>query len=306
LRSEFQSGSTGQREAGPTLRLAGGGALSLDRPRIMGVLNVTPDSFSDGGRFLDPAAAVEHALTMAAEGAELIDIGGESSRPGAERVPAEQQVRRVAGVIAAVRSALDTADHLPGPVYISVDTTRAAVAAAALDAGAGLVNDISGGREDPAMLGLVAERGAGLCLMHMRGQPGTMQRDPQYGDVVGEVEAFLDERRAAARAAGVRSDRLLLDPGIGFGKTFDHNLALLRALPRLAGLGTPLLLGTSRKRFLAALAGREGEKVEPPPYGGTAATTALGVAAGVRLFRVHDVALNRQAADLAAATTDNN
>jgi dihydropteroate synthase len=156
------------------------------------------------------------------------------------------------------------------------------------------------------MLGLVAERGAGLCLMHMRGQPGTMQRDPQYGDVVGEVEAFLDERRAAARAAGGRSDRLLLDPGIGFGKTFDHNLALLRALPRLAGLGTPLLLGTSRKRFLAALAGREGEKVEPPPYGGTAATTALGVAAGVRLFRVHDVALNRQAADLAAAMTDNN
>lgn len=276
------------------LRFPGRDEMALDRPRIMGVLNVTPDSFSDGGRFIDAPRAVEHALAMARDGADLIDVGGESSRPGAERVSPEQQIARVVPVIEQVRSALDKQNFRN--VVISIDTTRAAVAAAALDAGAAMLNDISAGREDPAILELAAERGVPICLMHMHGQPKTMQAAPAYGDVVADIERFLAERVEAAVEAGVERSQVVIDPGIGFGKTVEHNLAILRALPRYVASGQPVLLGTSRKSFLAKLAGRDNLKAEPDPAGGTAATTALGVAAGVQLFRVHDAALNRQAA----------
>ena len=315
--------------------------LSLDRPRIMGVLNVTPDSFSDGGEHDTVDAAVRHALAMLREGADLIDVGGESSRPGSERIPADEQIARVVAVIRAVtdasscrwgrlpachRAQPETADSVLSPSgqrqagspphhnsqtgtdpvsfgpLLSVDTTRAPVAAAALDAGASIINDISAGRDDPAILTLAAERGVPICLMHMQGTPGTMQNAPTYKDVVAEVEAFLLERRDAAVAAGIAPSQIILDPGIGFGKTFDHNLALLRALPRFVALGHPVLVGASRKRFLARLAGCPPEvKAEPTPYGGTAAVTALAVAAGVHLIRVHDAALNRAAADAAGA-----
>jgi dihydropteroate synthase len=266
--------------------------LDLSRPRLMGVLNATPDSFSDGGRFLDPLAARDHGLRMAAEGADCIDVGGESTRPGAERVPAAEQARRVVPVIEALRASL------PRAMPISIDTTRAEVAAAALDAGADLVNDVSAGRDDPQMLPLVAGRGVQIVLMHMQGEPASMQQDPRYTDVVAEVEAFLLARAGAAMGAGVPREAILLDPGIGFGKHLEHNLALLAALPRLATHGLPLLVGTSRKRMLRALC-----NCEPGTDLGaaTAATTALGVTAGARVFRVHDVAANRQALDVAWA-----
>ena len=284
-----------------SLRFPGAGreAMTLDRPRVMGVLNVTPDSFSDGGRFTEVDAAVAHALDMARAGADLIDVGGESSRPGADRVPAEAQIARVVPVIERVRAGLD--EHGFAQVAISIDTTHAAVTASALDAGAGMLNDISAGREDPEILDLAAERGVPICLMHMHGQPKTMQAGPAYDDVVAEIERFLAERVEAAVAAGVERSQIVIDPGIGFGKTIEHNLAILAALPRYVATGQPVLLGTSRKSFLAKLAGQSDGKVEPDPAGGTAATTALGVAAGVALFRVHDVALNRQAARAAHA-----
>ncbi|MDX1681974.1 MAG: dihydropteroate synthase, partial [Phycisphaeraceae bacterium] len=196
--------------------------LPLDRPRIMGIVNATPDSFSDGGRYNDPEAAAAHALAMVDEGVEIIDVGGESTRPGSSRVEVDQQIARTAGVVAAIRKALDNAGH--DAVVISIDTTRAEVASAALEAGASMLNDVAAGREDPAMLTLAAEQGRPICLMHMQGEPGNMQDNPTYDDVVGEVEAFLLERRAAAEAAGVERSQILLDPGIGFGKRTNHNL----------------------------------------------------------------------------------
>jgi dihydropteroate synthase len=273
--------------------------LDLSSPRIMGVLNVTPDSFSDGGQHDSLDAAVEYALDMARQGAAIIDIGGESSRPGATRIDPEQQIARVQSVIAKLREALDQGGF--EDVWISIDTTHARVAEAAIEAGASLINDISAGREDPAILELAADRRVPICLMHMQNQPATMQQNPTYIDVVAEVEAFLLERRDAAVAAGIAESQIILDPGIGFGKTLDHNLALLRALPRFAELGQPVLLGVSRKRMLAHLAGHVEATVEPAPYGGTAAVTALAVQAGVHMIRVHDVALNHQAAATAAA-----
>lgn len=281
------------------LRFPGRPAMTLDRPRIMGVLNVTPDSFSDGGRYLELDVAVMQGLVMAREGADLIDIGGESSRPGAQRVAPKIQIERTAGVIAALRSALDGEGY--EQVAISIDTTHADVAEAAIDAGAGMLNDISAGREDERMLHVTAERGVPICLMHMHGQPKTMQAAPSYDDVAAEIEAFLAERVEAAVAAGVERSQIVIDPGIGFGKTVEHNLAILRALPRYVATGQPVLLGTSRKSFLAKLHGQPDLKVEPDPAGGTAATSALGVVPGVQLFRVHDVALNRQAVDVASA-----
>ncbi len=278
---------------GMELSWPGGGGLALDRPRIVGVLNVTPDSFSDGGRFAAVDEAVTAGVAMARAGADVIDIGGESTRPGAQRVSATQQIDRVVGVIAAL------ARQLP-QVPISIDTTRVEVAAAALDAGATMLNDISAGRESgDAMLALAAERGAPIVLMHMRGEPGTMQAQPRYDDVVGEVHGFLQERAAAAEGAGVPRSQIVLDPGIGFGKTVAHNLSLLASLDRLVGLGYPVLLGASRKRFIAEVSPHATDAMLR--LGGTAATTALGVAAGVHLFRVHDVAANRQAADVAWA-----
>lgn len=262
-------------------------------PVLMGILNVTPDSFSDGGRYTDPEAALEQAVGMAREGAGVIDVGGESTRPGSERVPAAEQKRRVVDVVAAIAQAL------PGKL-ISIDTTRADVAEAALDAGAGMINDVSAGRDDPAMFELAAGRDVPVCLMHIQGDPATMQDDPRYDDVASEVCAFLRERMEAACAQGVSPERVVLDPGIGFGKTLEHNLALLAKLSRVVEIGPPVLLGASRKRFIAAVDGAG----EPPPaerVAGSCAAAVLGFLAGVRMFRVHDVAAHRQALDLVRA-----
>lgn len=251
-------------------------------PLVMGVLNVTPDSFSDGGDFAgDPAAAAAAAEQMVADGADLIDVGGESTRPGSAPVPADEQIRRVVPVLRQIVA------RVGGGVVISVDTTRATVAAAAIDAGASVVNDVSAGRDDPVLLTTVAVRHVPLVLMHMLGTPATMQRDPAYADVTAEVTSFLLERLTAARAAGVAPHNLIVDPGIGFGKTLDHNLTLLRRLPYLAAAtGVPVLVGTSRKKFVGTITG---EPVAKHRAFGTAATVAWAVANGAALVRVHDV-----------------
>jgi dihydropteroate synthase len=259
--------------------------------RIMGVLNVTPDSFSDGGRYLDAAAAVAHGLAMEAEGADVLDVGGESTRPGAEPVSADEERARVVPVIEGLRAAGARAQ-------ISIDTSKLAVAEAAVAAGATYVNDVTAFRADPALAGLVADRGLDCCLMHMRGDPRTMQRDPVYDDVVAEVKAFLEERLAAAVAAGVPEDRIQLDPGIGFGKALEHNLELLRRLDELVAIGRPLVVGTSRKSFLGRLTGRDVADRLP----GTIATSVLALERGASVFRVHDVAPVRDALAVAAAT----
>jgi dihydropteroate synthase len=245
----------------------------------MGVLNVTPDSFSDGGRYASPEAAVEHALAMAASGADLIDVGAESTRPGSHRVDAAEQLRRLMPVLDRLRGAVD------GTTF-SVDTTLAAVAEAALDQGVHLINDISAGRDDPALLPLAAKRDCPLVLMHMQGTPATMQINPAYLDVAFEVAQFLRERLAEATTAGIRETRVLLDPGIGFGKTADHNLELLQQTHYLAtALARPLVIGTSRKGFISRVAGAS----EPSRLFGTAATVAWAAANGAAVVRVHDV-----------------
>lgn len=246
---------------------------------VMGIVNVTPDSFSDGGTCLDPGLAVAHGLALAAAGAAWLDVGGESSRPGATPVPAATEIARVVPVIAGLRRA---GCDLP----LSVDTCKAEVAAAALDAGAVLVNDISAGA-DPAMLSLVAQRGAGICLMHMQGTPATMQQAPRYRDVVAEVGTSLHAAMARACAAGIAAEAIVLDPGVGFGKTTGHNLALLAGLESLQALGRPLLLGVSRKRFVGELAGGIGQ-----PVARDAASHLLHVQLfpQAALLRVHDVA----------------
>jgi dihydropteroate synthase len=260
--------------------------------RIMGVVNVTPDSFSDGGEHLDADAAVAYAARLAGEGADLLDVGGESTRPGAEGVPAEEELRRVVPVVAGIRERGLAA-------RISIDTSKAVVAAAALDAGADYVNDVTALRGDPELAGLVADRGVDVCLMHMLGTPRTMQDDPRYGDVVDEVKAFLEERMAAAVRAGVREERIELDPGIGFGKTVVHNLELIDRLDELVALGRPVVLGTSRKGFLGRITGH----AEPRErVAGTLATLVIGLERGARVFRVHDVAAARDALAVAAAT----
>lgn len=263
-------------------------------PLLMGILNVTPDSFSDGGRHITLEAALEQARKLLAEGADILDVGGESTRPGSEPVDAAEQMRRVLPVIEAVRRQWPAC-------CISVDTTSAAVAEAALDAGADLVNDVSAGRDDPEMFPLIAARGVPIVLMHMQGTPKTMQDRPCYEDVVVEVLAFFRERIAAARAAGIPDTHIVLDPGIGFGKRKQDNLDLLASLDRFAATGYPVLLGASRKRFMGAIC-RETEPTALIPA--TVATTALGVMAGAKIFRVHDVRENRQAADIAAAVRD--
>lgn len=262
-------------------------------PLIMGILNVTPDSFSDGGRHMALDAAVGRALEMLRQGADIIDVGGESTRPGAEPVSVPEQRRRVVDVIRSIRDAT-----IDAPPILSIDTTSDQVAEAALDNGADWINDTSAGRDSPDILSLAAARGAPLVLMHRQGMPRIMQDAPSYRDVVAEVRAFLEERAAAAIAAGVAGDRILIDPGIGFGKRRAHNLALLAGLGELVNLGYPVLLGASRKRFMGALC----DETDPTRLiHATTATTALGVAAGVRVFRVHDVVANRQAADVAFA-----
>ncbi len=258
---------------------------------LMGVVNVTPDSFSDGGLYLDPAAAIEHGLMLEAEGAAILDVGGESTRPGADAVPTAEELRRVLPVIEGLASGGASAQ-------LSVDTSKATVAAAALAAGATLVNDVTALRGDAEMAGVIAGSGADCCLMHMLGDPRTMQLDPRYDDVVAEVKAFLEERIAFAVAAGIEEQRILLDPGIGFGKTVEHNLELLRRVDELVALGRPVVIGTSRKGFLGRLTGRDID-------GRLAATIASCVVAyerGARVFRVHDVAPVRDALTVAAAT----
>ena len=250
------------------------------RPLVMGVLNVTPDSFSDGGRYADPDAAVAHGRALFQAGADLLDVGGESTRPGAQRVPPDEQLRRVVPVITALRRDLGDA------ALISIDTTRATVARAALDAGAAIINDISAATDDPAMLPLAADRAAPIILMHMQGQPATMQDDPTYRNVVAEVIEYLQARHAAAVAAGIPAHHILIDPGIGFGKTMEHNLALLRHIADFAAIGPPLVLGTSRKGFLARITGETDTRDR---LFSTAASVAWCVANHAAIVRVHDV-----------------
>ena len=263
--------------------------------RVMGILNVTPDSFSDGGRFLEPAAAIEHGRALLAEGADIVDVGGESTRPGAQEVSAQEELARVRPVIEAL-----TAERGQGGAVISVDTSKATVAAAALEAGASFVNDVTALRGDAGMAGVVAGSGAECCLMHMLGDPRTMQRDPRYEDVVSEVKSFLEERLAFAVREGVREQQVLLDPGIGFGKTVAHNLQLLARLDELVSIGRPIVVGTSRKSFLARLTTRPSEPHER--LAGTLATSVLAFERGASVLRVHDVAPAREALEVAAAT----
>jgi dihydropteroate synthase len=258
---------------------------------VMGVVNVTPDSFSDGGRYIDADAAIAHAVELEAEGAGILDIGGESTRPGADPVEAPAELERVLPVIEGLRARGVTAQ-------LSIDTSKAAVAAAALDAGASLVNDVTALRGDPEMAGLVAARGVRCCLMHMLGEPRTMQDDPRYDDVVSDVKAFLEERMAFAVAHGVAEERILLDPGIGFGKTADHNLELLARVDELVALGRPVVIGTSRKSFLGRITGRPVDD----RLAATIATNVLAYERGARVFRVHDVAPVRDALVIAGAT----
>ena len=254
----------------------------------MGVINVTPDSFSDGGLYLDASAAVDHGHALVADGADLVDVGGESTRPGAEPVPEGIEIERVVPVV----------EKLLGHT-VSIDTRKAAVAEAAVQAGARIVNDVSAFRHDPSMAGVVAGANAGCVLMHMRGDdPRTMQADPRYDDVVSEVKAFLDERLAFAVGEGVREDGVWLDPGIGFGKTVEHNLELLRRLDEIVALGRPVVVGTSRKSFLGRLTGRPEQEREP----GTIATNVLAFERGGSVFRVHDVRGTVDALKVAGAT----
>ena len=258
----------------------------------MGVVNVTPDSFSDGGEFLDPDSAVAHGVELAADGAAILDVGGESTRPGADPVPEDEELRRVVPVVEGL--AAENTEW-----EISIDTTKPAVAEAALEAGARIVNDVSAFRFDPAMAALVAERGAGCCLMHMLGEPRTMQESPRYDDVVSEVKAFLEERLRFATSEGVPEERVWLDPGIGFGKTVEHNLELLERLGEIVAIGRPVVVGTSRKSFLGKLSGGKAEGERLP---GTIATNVIALERGARVLRVHDVAPVVDALAVAAAT----
>ena len=248
----------------------------LPRPSVMGVVNVTPDSFSDGGAFLHPQAAIAEARGMLEEGAAIIDLGGESTRPGSEGVPLDEELRRVEPVLAALADA-----------PVSIDTSKAEVARRALGAGARLVNDVTALRGDPELAGVVAGSDACLCLMHILGEPRTMQDEPRYDDVVSEVKAFLEERLAFAVEAGIDEERICLDPGIGFGKTVDHNLELLARLEEIVALGRPVLVGASRKRFLGRLLGDD-EALTGPVSAGVA-VAVLAYERGAAIFRVHDV-----------------
>jgi len=258
------------------------------RPAVMGVVNVTPDSFSDGGRFRTVEGAIRHARRLAAEGAAIVDVGGESTRPGADPVPADEELRRVVPVL----------EGLAG-IPVSIDTSKASVARRALELGAEMVNDVTALRGDPELAGVVAERGAYVCLMHMRGDPRTMQAAPRYDDVVAEVFAFLEERVAFAASQGIAEERICVDPGIGFGKTADQNLELVRRLDALAVLGRPIVVGLSRKSTLARVLGDPEAKVS------TASASVGGAVAaferGAWMLRVHDVRETVEALAVAAA-----
>ncbi|TJZ94078.1 dihydropteroate synthase [Paracoccus gahaiensis] len=261
--------------------------LSLDRPRLMGIVNATPDSFSDGGHYDPP----QQARALVASGADLLDLGGESTRPGAEEVPEDDEIARI----------LPTLHAMAGAVPLSVDTRKARVAQAALAAGAGMVNDVSGFDFDPDLAGVVAQADVPVCLMHAQGQPATMQHDPRYGDVLLDVYDALEARIARAVTAGIPAQRIVIDPGIGFGKTMAHNLAILRRISVYHGLGCPILLGLSRKRFIGTIGGAEAPGDRMP---GTLALTVMAVAQGVQIHRVHDVAEHAQGLRLIAALND--
>ena len=265
---------------------------SSSKPLLMGVVNVTPDSFSDGGLHQDPAAAVARAHEMVELGAEIIDIGGESTRPGADRVSPKEQMERVIPVIRQLQQ------ELPVGLPISIDTTSTVVAGAALEQGAAIVNDISAGRDDPGMFRLVAEAGVPYIIMHMQGVPRTMQDNPQYTDVVEEIKSFLQERAGAARDEGVSQENLVIDPGIGFGKSKRDNLDIIVNLDRFTATGYKVMLGASRKRFMGSICDITSYS---ELVGATCATTTIGVFAGVSILRVHDIKENRQALDVAWA-----
>lgn len=255
--------------------------LSLEAPLVMGIVNVTPDSFSDGGEHEDPGAAVAWGERLVAEGAAILDVGGESTRPGSEAVAVAEELARVRPVIARL-----SAEGVP----VSVDTRNAEVAAACVEAGSSIINDVSGFR-NPAMVEAAAATDAGVVVMHMLGEPGTMQADPRYGDVVAEVGGFLLAQAAVLEAAGVDRCRIALDPGIGFGKTLEHNIALLRAIPQLASHGYPVLIGASRKSFIGEITG---ESVPPERVGGSVAAAQYSADCGAAVLRVHDVAATVQ------------
>jgi dihydropteroate synthase len=262
-------------------KIAGHSVDLSRRGMIMGVLNVTPDSFSDGGEFFSTAKAVEHGLQMAADGAQIVDVGGESSRPGAEPVSVDEELRRVIPVIENLRRKID--------IFISIDTSKSEVASAAFDAGASIVNDVTGGRGDKEMMTLVAKRNAGFVIMHMQGEPRTMQVDPHYADVISEVADFFRQQYARALDCGIDPMTIALDPGIGFGKTLSHNLELLKNLERLRINNRPIVVGVSRKSFLGKLIGSPTVADRLPP---TVALTSLLRARGADVFRVHDVREN--------------
>jgi dihydropteroate synthase len=264
----------------------------MESAKVIGIVNVTPDSFSDGGEFLDPERAIAHGRNLAEEGADVLDVGGESTRPGAQAVSAGEELRRVRPVVEAL------ADD--GGPAVSIDTSKSAVAEAALDAGATIVNDVTALRADPDLAGLCAERDCELVLMHMLGDPRTMQENPAYDDVVKEVRAFLAERIEVAVSAGVDEERIWVDPGIGFGKTVEHNLELHRRLGELAELGRPIAFGSSRKSFIGRLTGGEVDQ----RLGGTIASNVIAYAKGARMLRVHDVGPVRQALTVAQAVLD--
>ncbi|MEO1640179.1 MAG: dihydropteroate synthase [Pseudomonadota bacterium] len=264
--------------------------LSMDRPQVMGILNVTPDSFSDGGQFNAPEKALAHAQAMQDAGAAILDIGGESTRPGAAEVDVAEEVARTAPVISAIRAKSD--------VPISIDTRKSAVGEAAVAAGANLINDVAAFTFDPALLGVAASRHTPVCIMHAQGTPADMQDDPRYDDVLLDVYDFLAERVDAAVAAGVPRDQIIVDPGIGFGKTIDHNLTLLQGISIFHGLGCPILLGASRKRFIGAIGGGE---TATDRLGGSVAVALNAALQGVQILRVHDILPTRQALDLAWA-----
>jgi dihydropteroate synthase len=260
-------------------------------PVVVGILNVTPDSFSDGGDFLDPEAAVVHAASMLDEGAGILDLGGESTRPGSDPVSQEEEIRRVIPVVERILSVRPEA-------VISVDTYRAGTATAALEAGARLINDVTALRGDPRMAPVVGEAACPVILMHMQGEPKTMQKEPHYEDVVREVRDFLAERAEYAVDAGVRPENIIVDPGIGFGKNLEHNLDLLHNLDAIVDLGFPVLIGASRKRFMERITGVQEARDR---ISGTVATTVLAYERGATFFRVHDVRANREALAVAAA-----
>jgi dihydropteroate synthase len=263
-------------------------------PFIVGILNVTPDSFSDGGDFLAPEAAAEQAAAMLDEGADMLDVGGESTRPGSDPVSQEEEIRRVVPVLERILSVRPEA-------VISVDTNRGGTATAALEAGASLVNDVTALRGDPRMVSVIEEAACPVILMHMQGDPKTMQKDPHYEDVVREVRDFLAERAEYAVAAGVRPENIIVDPGIGFGKNLEHNLALLHNLDEIVDLGFPVLIGASRKSFIGRITGVQEARDR---VSGTVATTVLAFEQGATFFRVHDVRANREALAVAEAVLD--